>query len=261
MSAKLHFDSKASERLLAVYITSDMVAQRQQIISSLHLQSGDKVLDVGSGPGFLASSMADIVGASGEVCGIDISEPLLEIAAAYCASQPWVHFQNTDATQLPFTDDHFDVAVVTQVLEYVTDVDAALLELQRILRPGGRVLIVDTDWDSIVWHTTDRSRMNRILEAWDEHLVDPYLPRTLAMKLHRAGFQVVAQEVVPLFNPKFDKDAFSNKMIDLISSFVIGRHGISAEEVDAWAQELRHIGDQGSYFFSLNRYLFIGCKS
>lgn len=261
MSAMLQFDNKASERLLAVYITPDVVAQRRHIISALHLQSGDKVLDVGSGPGFLTSAMADIVGASGEVRGIDISEPLLAMATAHCASQPWVHFDYADTTKIPFADKYFDVAVVTQVMEYVTDVDAALLELQRILRPGGRVLILDTDWDSIVWHATNRSRMNRILEAWEEHLADPYLPRTLAMRLCEAGFQIEAQEVVPLFNPTFDRDTYSNRMIDIISSFVVGRRGISAEEAEAWARDLRQSGEQGSYFFSLNRYLFIGSKS
>jgi len=260
MSSGLKFDKQTAERLIAVYVTPDVVAQRQQIIEILHPQVGERLLDVGSGPGFLASAVGEAVGASGEVCGVDISEPLLAIAAAHCAGQPWVNFRRGDATKLPFPENHFDAAVVTQVLEYVGDVPAALSELHRVLRPGGRVLVLDTDWDSIVWHTTNRERMNRVLAAWDEHLIDPYLPRTLALKLREAGFRVEAPQVVPLLNPVFDPETYSNRMIDIIAPFVSGRRGIVPEEAQAWAQELRELGERGSYFFSLNRYLFSGRK-
>jgi SAM-dependent methyltransferase len=138
----------------------------------------------------------------------------------------------------------------------VGDVAGALIELRRVLRPDGRVIILDTDWDSIVWYTTNRERMNRILEAWDEHLADPYLPRTLSARLREAGFRVETQEIIPLFNPVFDVETYSNRMIDIIAPFVTGRRGIAAADADAWTQELRSLGAQGRYFFSLNRYLF-----
>jgi hypothetical protein len=56
-----------------------------------------------------------------------------------------------------------------------------------VLRPGGRVLVLDTDWDSIVWRSSDEERMARVLAAWEQHLVDPHLPRTLRGSLERAG--------------------------------------------------------------------------
>jgi len=256
----LQFDKNASERLVALYTTPDVVAQRDRIVEALRLQPGERVLDVGSGPGFLASAIADRVGASGQVCGVDISEPLLAVSRAHCAHQTWVDFRHGDATKLPFRDGLFDAAVVTQVLEYVVDVHAALTELHRVLCSGARVLILDTDWDSIVWHTTNRERMNRVLAAWDEHLADPYLPRTLAAKLGQAGFRVEAQQIIPMFNPVFDTETYSNRIIDSIVPFVSGRQGVTAEEAKAWAQELRQLGERGSYFFSLNRYLFIARK-
>ena len=256
MNSGLQFDKKASARLISVYVTPDVVAQREQVLEALHLQPGERVLDVGSGPGFLTSAIGEKVGRSGQVSGIDISEPLLEVAKAHCAHQSWVDFRRGDATKLPFPDTCFDVAVVTQVLEYVGDVAGALIELRRVLRPDGRVIILDTDWDSIVWYSTNRERMNRILEAWDEHLADPYLPRTLSVKLREAGFRVETQEIIPLFNPVFDVETYSNRVIDIIAPFVSGRRGITAEDADAWAQELRKLGEQEKYFFSLNRYLF-----
>ncbi len=145
-------------------------------------------------------------------------------------------------------------------MEYVPDVNAALKELHRVLRPAQRAVILDTDWDSIVWHSTNPVRMNRILAAWDEHATDPHLPRTLAQKLRQAGFQVEAQQIIPMFNPVFIPNTYSNLLIDLIIPFVTDRQGVTRDEAMAWAQELRERGDKEEYFFSLNRYLFIAKK-
>jgi arsenite methyltransferase len=201
------------------------------------------------------------VGSAGQVCGVDISETLLQVAKVRSAHQPWVEFRNGDAARLPYLDNSFDIGISTQVLEYVPDVNAVLIELYRVLRPGGRVVLLDTDWDSIVWHSTDNARMNRILSVWEEHTADAHLPRTLSHKLLQSGFQIESQQVIPMFNPVFDQNTFSNRLIDLIVSFVSDRKEISRAEAEMWAEELRQLGEKGEYFFSLNRYLFIATKS
>ena len=256
----LRFDEKATKGLLALYVTPDVVAQRAQFLCALEPRTGERVLDVGSGPGFLAAAIAEATGSSGAVCGVDISEPLLSAARRHCAHLSWVEFRQADATQLPFPDQAFDAAISTQVLEYVRDVDAALVEIHRVLRPGGRAVIVDTDWDSIVWHSPNRERMNRVLAAWEQHAADVYLPRTMANKFRRAGFRVKSQQVIPLFNPSYDANTYSNRIIDLIVPFVAGRNGITRDEAEGWAMDLKRAGEQGNYFFSLNRYLFVAEK-
>ena len=260
MSTSLQFDKDASDRLVAMYVTPDLVSQRNQVLQAFSLHPGDHVLDIGSGPGFLASAMGEAVGPSGWVCGVDVSEPLLAVAKKYCAHQSQIEFRQGDATKLPFPDHQFDAAVSAQVLEYVSDIKTALTEIYRVLRPAGQVVILDTDWDSIVWHTTNRGRMNRIMAAWEQHAIDPYLPRTLAEKLRQAGFQVEEQQIIPMFNPIFGPNTFSNCLIDLIVPYVSDRNGVTRDEAAAWAQELRQRGEQEEYFFSLNRYLFIAKK-
>ena len=252
----LEYDNKATQRLLAVYVTPDVVAQRNEFLGAVGFRAGERVLDVGSGPGFLASTIAERVGPSGSVCGVDISAPLLDVARSQCRQELRIEFRHADATQLPYLPDDFDTVVSTQVLEYVSDVDAALAEFYRVLRTGGKVAILDTDWGSIVWHSRDRARMNRILYAWGKHAADPHLPRTLANRLQKAGFRVTAQEIIPLFNADFDPDTYSNRMIELIIPFVTSSGGIASYEAESWAQELRDLGERGEYFFSLNRYFF-----
>ena len=87
-------------------------------------------------------------------------------------------------------------------------------------------------------------------------MAQPGGPRNDAARLREAGFRVETQEIIPLFNPVFDVETYSNRVIDIIAPFVSGRRGITAEDADAWAQELRKLGEQEKYFFSLNRYLF-----
>lgn len=260
MGAVLRFDDIASGRIEAQYATPDLVQQRSAVRAALDLKPGEDVLDIGSGPGLLACEMAADVGVGGSVHGIDPSDSMLAIARR-CEPAPGsapITLTAGVACTLPFCDDSFDAAAATQVYEYVADMPAALGEAHRVLRPGGRLLILDTDWDSIVWHSSDRERMQRVLTAWDEHLVDPYLPRRLNRLLEDSGFTVAMRMTHPLLNAGYDQNTFSAGLIDLIASFVAGRQGITDSEATAWAGD--QIGLGSDFFFSLNRYLFLAIK-
>ena len=106
----------------------------------------------------------------------------------------------------------------------------------------------------------DTATIEAICRAWDKHLADPHLPASLTPKLKRAGFQVVRRDVNPMFNPEYSPDSYSAGILEGIRAFVSGRHGISGEEAEAWASDLRSLGEAGEYFFSLNRYLFQAVK-
>jgi len=106
----------------------------------------------------------------------------------------------------------------------------------------------------------DRARMNRILKTWEQHAADPFLPRTLAKRLIRAGFQVHSQKIIPIYNAEFRQNTYSNRLIDLIIPFVVNTGNITKVEAEAWAQDLRERGQNGEYFFSLNRYFFLAKK-
>jgi ubiquinone/menaquinone biosynthesis C-methylase UbiE len=256
----LHFNEATARMLERMYKTPEVALQRALVLHSMALRAGEVVLDVGSGPGFLSESMAAIVGASGVVSGIDQSEAMVALARERCRDQNWVDIQEGEATELPFRDGIFDAAAATQVYEYVQDVELALSELCRVLRPGGRAFIVDTDWSSIVWNNSDPARMRHVLEAWGQHVVDAHLPTTLTPKLRQAGFQVVRRDVNPMFNPEYSPDSYSGGLLDGIRTFIPGRMGLSRSDADAWAADLRALGEAGEYFFSVNRYLFVVVK-
>ena len=261
MVSMLRFDAEASRRVEATYMTPDVVEQRQVVLGALGLGPGERVIDIGTGPGLLAAEIAAAVGPDGLVCGIDSSDSMLALARARTTrpnSAP-IELRQAGADRLPYAEASFDVAVATQVLEYVKDVPDVLAEMTRVLRPGGRVLVLDTDWDSIVWHSSDDRRMARVLAAWEQHLVDPHLPRRLRGWLERAGLQVTPPQVVPLCNAGYEAATYSAGLLDFMAGFVVGRDGLAAEEVRAWAADLRSLGTDA--FFSLNRYLFGATKA
>ena len=260
MSGGLKFDEETSRKIEALYLTPDVVEQRCQVLKALQLREGERILDIGSGPGLLAYDMAASVGPDGRVCGIDISEDMLAMSRKRCANRPWAEFLRAEATKLPYPDDEFDAAVSTQVFEYVADIPAALAELYRVTRPGGRVVALDTDYDSLVIYTGDQPRMERVLSAWDEHFVHGGLPRTLSGQLRDAGFTIRQRDVIPMFNPEYHDNTYARRMLAIMASFVVGRRGVSQEEANAWLTEFSELGKQGKFFFSLNRYLFVADK-
>ncbi len=258
MAETMAFDEESTRRVERLYLTPDVVEQRCRVLSELALCPGESCLDIGVGPGLLAYDIAASVGSDGRFRGVDPSEPMLEMSRRRCAAFDWARFDHGDACSLPYDADEFDAAVSTQVMEYVADVPRALGELRRVLKPGGRALILDTDYDSLVLHSEDGARTERILSAWDEHFVHRDLPRTLAGQMRRAGFEVVRQRVIPMFNPHYAENTFSYLLVRAMAAFAPGRSGVSEDEATAWLEELDALGARGEYFFSINRYLFVG---
>ena len=261
MSNGLQFDEETSRKVESLYMTPDVVAQRRQVLKALALREGERILDIGSGPGLLAYDMAASVGRNGRVCGIDISEDMLTMSRKRCADQPWTEFQKAYATNLPYPDDVFDAAVSTQVYEYVVDIPVALTELYRVVRPGGRAAVMDNDYGSLVIHTENEARMKRVLSAWDEHFVHAGLPRTLSRQLRDVGFIIRQRDAIPMFNPEYRDNTFGKRLLAIMATFAVGRKGVSREEADAWLAEFDELDKQGKFFFSLNRYLFVADKS
>jgi arsenite methyltransferase len=257
------FDGPAARTLEAVYQTPDLIAQRVRVIDLLAPQPGERIVDIGVGPGLLAYDLARLTGPAGRVVGVDVSADMLAIARERLASQPQAECLEGDAVGLPLSDGGFDAAVSTQVYEYVADMQAALAELHRVLRPGGRALILDTDWRSIVWHSGDEARMARVLACWDDHLADPHLPATLGPMLAGAGFVVRRVEVAAMLSPGWQAASYAAGIFRAIDAFVRqngARHGLSYAEIEAWRDDQLRLVEAGEFFFSLNRYLFLATR-
>lgn len=253
---QLTFDEDIAEQLDARYRTRDIVRRRELVHHALGAKPGEAILDVGCGPGFFVAELLEHVGTAGSVVGVDRSPQMLAIAARRCAGYRNITLHEADATSLPVERASFDRALSVQVLEYVPDVVAALAELYRAVRPGGRVLVWDIDWRTVSWHSHNPARMARVLQAWDEHLVHPSLPRTLAAQLRSVGFNDVHMAGHTFATTRLDPDSFAATACQLVTHFVAGRCGLTEADVAAWMAEQRHLDERGEFFFACIQFCF-----
>ncbi|HKN91985.1 MAG TPA: methyltransferase domain-containing protein [Acidimicrobiia bacterium] len=257
---QLTFDAATAQALEKAYHKRDMIRRRRHVREALAAVPGERILDVGCGPGFYARELVEEIGPTGAIVAVDASPDMLALARRRCEGHTNVTFREGDAAALPVDDEAFHAALCVQVMEYVPDPGAALAEIHRALRPGGRALIWDVDWATVWWHSADPDRMRRVLQAWDEHLVHRSLPRTLGARLWAAGFVDVAVAGHSFATVAYDDESFAAAMIGMVADFVPGRNGVTGDEAAAWKAEQRDLAARGEFFFEGTQFCFTARK-
>lgn len=144
-------------------------AWRRFAASKAGLSAGGSALDVCCGTGDFALELARIVGEGGRVVGTDVSRPMIELARAKAGRRGMqgISFIAADTCELPFSDGSFDCVTVGFGVRNLADLDAGLAEMVRVLRPGGRLVCLETG--------EVRSRLVRLPWKLYFHVLAPYL--------------------------------------------------------------------------------------
>jgi demethylmenaquinone methyltransferase / 2-methoxy-6-polyprenyl-1,4-benzoquinol methylase len=177
---------------------------RERAAAQTALGPGDTALDVCCGTGDLALELAKLVLPGGHVVGCDFSEPMLDLAREKAAkgAASGVRFEWADALELPYDSERFDAVTVGFGVRNLADLDRGLHEMARVLRPGGRLVILEITQPA-------RPPLSLFFSLWFDRIVpllgalssDPeaysYLPESvrsfprphgLAAKMDDAGF-------------------------------------------------------------------------
>lgn len=145
-----------------------------------------RLLDVGAGSGEVARGLASLVGADGEVVALDNSQTMIDAARRGDDGGP-VRYVLGDVRSLPYADGYFDGVRSERVLQHLDDPDAAIREMARVLRPGGRLSLVDTDWDSLVVEGSADDLPERLRSVLKPLHLSSRMGRSLRRRLVLAG--------------------------------------------------------------------------
>ena len=159
------------DRIAPVYdamnriMTAGLDARWRRLAAQSAVRPGDRALDAACGTGDLA--LADLKAGAARVTGLDFSERMLERARGKSSAIEWVQ---GDMLALPFADETFDAATVGFGVRNVADLELALRELRRVLRPGGRLAILEI--------TQPRGVLRPFFSLWFDRVV-PALGKVL----------------------------------------------------------------------------------
>src|SRR5262245_38310743 len=228
------FDENVARQVALLFKTEELRKLRKQYFDLFSLSGGESVADIGCGTGANAMALVDYLQGNCTVVGVDNSEPMLKIGERNLESFPYgdrISLQKAEAHELPFSDGDFDAAMIVQVLEYSKDPIRMLQEAKRVLKPGGKILVGDTDWDTIVWNSNLKERTRQIVLGWSDHESDGWQGRKILEYLTRAGFQNIIGRTMTISESSFTEQSYGFLLTKLIADYLIRSEKMSAADL------------------------------
>lgn len=256
----LEFDAETTQLLEVAYQGADVTRRRQATFDALQPAPGETILDIGCGNGLLTLELARAVGPDGKIVGLDPSEDMRAAAIARCNEFDCVDVLEADAFQMPLDEATVDKAASVQVFEYVDDLPAASKEAYRVLRRGGRLVVGDLHWDSLIWHSDNPERMARMIAAWDNHFVERCIPAILPPLLRKAGFVVEKINPITICDHLLKPDGLANLLIHIMESFAVQNGYVSDKEALLWKDEQHRLAKEERFFFSITHFVICARK-
>jgi ubiquinone/menaquinone biosynthesis C-methylase UbiE len=169
------------------------------LLAAAALRPGERVLDVACGTGVIARHAAEQVGPGGTVTAIDLSPEMIEVArAAPAPAAPPIEWHVGDATSLPFPDSAYDAVLCQMALMFMEDRAAAVAEMRRVLKPGGRVVVSTPGPIQPVFIALERAIVEHIgadLGRFVRAVFSMHDPDAVAALLREAGLRDVTGTV------------------------------------------------------------------
>jgi SAM-dependent methyltransferase len=233
----------------------DQARLHAALVAAFAPQPGEHLLDLGCGTGVIARRLATAVGTAGSVLGVDVSTVMVQMAQAR-ANHPALRFTVGDAANLAAESASFDGATAVRLLLHVPDPQPILHELQRVVRSGGRLGLLEWDWGTIAIDHSNRELTRRILD-WrcDQHGGNNWMGRQLVRRCQEAGW--IVRDIHVLASIYRNADLGFVATLRRAAEGAYQHHTISDSEYTAWIAELDTRLAEGRFFATVNDYLVI----
>lgn len=224
------------DRLDRMRALREFAKYKQQTYEELRLEPGHKVADIGCGAGDDAYALAGMV-PQGKVTGVDLSESMVAEARKRFGDTPNLEFIASGIENLPFADNSLDAIRADRLLIHVPDTRAALAELLRVLKPGGRLTLSEPDM-AAAWVASDWPDVSyTICEAVARSCVNPFFPRQMSVTLRELGLDDIEAVSFGIIGHDYDV-ANRSVSFDALAQAAKARGELSDEQIDAWRADL-----------------------
>jgi 2-amino-4-hydroxy-6-hydroxymethyldihydropteridine diphosphokinase len=238
----------------------DSVIVNQALVTVLAPLPGERLLEVGSGTGVLCRLIAPRLLPGGNITGMDISAEFARHAQRYAEEAGLVQaitFETGNAESLPYADGSFDGSFAARILLHAADPGIIVHQLARVVRPGGRVVLMDWDFETVAVDHPDRA-LTRLLLHWrtDNHGGDNWSGRQLWRRAVQEGLTNL--EITPVVTvARSEQDGLTQS---LWRAAEVARNGggISAKEYDTWTEKLNQRLAEGTFFASIVYFIVKG---
>lgn len=226
---------------------------KRRMLQELDVRAGHTVVDLGCGPGTDLADLAAAATDTGEVIGIDHDPAMVDAARARSADAPAVQARVGDVHDLALPDRSADRARTDRVLQHVADPLAALREIHRVLRPGGRLVTGEPDWETLAVDHPDTT----LTRAYTRYVADAVVRnaavgRQLPRLADQAGFTVPA--VIPV-TPVFRDAGLADQVLGLerTTRRAVAAGHLTEQDAERWLAHLT----RGPFLAAVTFYIVV----
>ncbi len=225
---------------------SDIQVLKKLSYILMEAQAGKCLLDAGCGIGDDVRALAQIVGPQGRVVGIDKSQTLLDIARKGSEGVDLSgEFVLGDVSCLDIADSSFDGCRAERVLQHCDNPEQVLSEMVRVVRPGGCVVVVDVDYDSMITSLTNHALARKLTQAKCDVVRNGWIGRQLPGLFRRCGLADIRVFPTVLYYTDFDpEDSYWEFLFTLGQQLDI----LAADDITEIRDDMQRLSERGEYF-------------
>lgn len=244
---------------------ADLLApMKQRSYALMHIKSGQIVLDVGCGPGIDTISLAHLTGPQGTVVGVDNNFSMLAEAdklAKRAGVDGYLSYISSEAGSLPFESNFFDSSRSERLYVHLNEPRNALMEMVRVTKPGGWVVVVDTDWGTVSIDTPEVETERQLMRFRAEKLMhNGYSGRQLYRLFKQCNLVDILIEMLPIYITDYALDRFIERL-DVVEEKAVGAGIITEAAVQRWQKSLEEADKAGCFFGSASLIMVVGRKT